>query len=81
MTLALLVIPWVLGGLSPTRRDFTWSILLAFAAGLLSIGAIVMSAFDVARIGSSSDHPPQEAAPVETPEPVEYEQDDRSRER
>ena len=46
---ALLALPWILGGLSPTRRDFAWSILLAFAAGLLSIVAIVMSAFDVAR--------------------------------
>ena len=49
MTLALLSLPWILGGLHPTRQDFAWSILLAFAAGLLSIGAIVMSAFDVAR--------------------------------
>ena len=81
MTVPLLVLPWVLGGLNPTRRDFTWSILLAFAAGLLSIGAIVMSAFDVARLGPSSDQPPQEATPAERPEPAEDEPgDDRPRE-
>jgi hypothetical protein len=60
MTLALLILPWILGGLSPTRRDFAWSILLAFAAGLLSIGAIVMSTFDVARPVPSDDHLSQE---------------------
>jgi hypothetical protein len=49
LTVTLIVLPWILGGITPTRRDFTWSILLAFAAGLLSIGAIVMSAFDVSR--------------------------------
>lgn len=72
MTLALLVLPWILGGLSPTRRDFAWSILLAFAAGLLSIGAIVMSAFDVARPVPSNDDPPHEV-PAEPYEPGEGE--------
>jgi hypothetical protein len=52
MTVALVTIPWILGGLEPTREDLTWSILLAFAAGLLSITAIVMSVFDVARPGT-----------------------------
>jgi hypothetical protein len=37
--------PWILGGLRPTREDLTLAILLAFAAGFLSIGATVMSAF------------------------------------
>ena len=55
LTLMLIVLPWILGGLSPSRRDFTWSILLALAAGLLSIGAIVMSAFDVARARPAID--------------------------
>ncbi len=72
MTLALLVLPWILGGLHPTRRDFAWSILLAFAAGLLSIGAIVMSAFDVARPVPSNDHLPHEV-PADAYEPGEGE--------
>lgn len=45
----LVVLPWILGGLHPTREDLTWSILIAFAAGFLSISATVMSAFDFAR--------------------------------
>ena len=50
MALALIVTPWALGGLRPTREDLTWAILLSFAAGFLSIGATVMSAFDIARV-------------------------------
>ncbi|HYZ10716.1 MAG TPA: hypothetical protein VE962_02355 [Actinomycetota bacterium] len=46
----LIVLPWILGGLRPSREDLTWSILLAFAAGFLSIGAVVISAFDIARL-------------------------------
>ena len=49
MTLVFVVIPWALGGLHPSRADLTWAILLSFAAGFLSIGALVMSAFDIAR--------------------------------
>jgi hypothetical protein len=50
LALVLIVLPWALGGLHPTREDLTWSILLAFAAGFLSISATVISAFDVARL-------------------------------
>jgi hypothetical protein len=50
LTLVLIVAPWVLGGLRPSRGDLTWSILLAFAAGFLSIGAVVLSTFDIARL-------------------------------
>jgi hypothetical protein len=52
LALMLVVLPWVLGGLHPTREDLTWAILLSFAAGFLSIGATVMSAFDMARLGA-----------------------------
>jgi hypothetical protein len=47
LTLLLLILPWALGGVRPTREDLTWAILLAFAAGLLSVSATVMSAFDL----------------------------------
>jgi hypothetical protein len=50
----LVVMPWVLGGLRPTREDLTWAILLSFAAGFLSISATVMSAFDIARLEASA---------------------------
>jgi hypothetical protein len=46
---ALVLIPWLLGGIDPSREDLTWSILLSFAAGFLSISALALSAFDVAR--------------------------------
>jgi hypothetical protein len=45
----LVVIPWALGGLHPTREDLTWAILLAFASGFISICALVLSVFDIAR--------------------------------
>jgi hypothetical protein len=53
MALVLVVIPWVLGGLDPSREDLTWSILLSFVAGFLSVGTMVLSAFDVARSESA----------------------------
>jgi hypothetical protein len=45
---AIVAVPWILGGLHPDRQDLAWSILLAFATGFLSIYAMVMSAFDLA---------------------------------
>jgi hypothetical protein len=47
--LALVCIPWALGGLDPTREDLTWAILLSFATGFLSVGALVLSIFDIVR--------------------------------
>src|ERR671919_514767 len=52
LTAVLIVLPWILGGLRPTREDLTWAILLAFAAGFLSISTVVVSAFDIARVES-----------------------------
>jgi predicted enzyme related to lactoylglutathione lyase len=59
VALVFVVIPWALGGLHPTREDLTWAILLSFVAGFLSIGAVVMSAFDIARFEAAG-------RPVET---------------
>jgi hypothetical protein len=33
----VIAVPWVLGGLDPSREDLTWAILLAFASGIFSI--------------------------------------------
>jgi polar amino acid transport system substrate-binding protein len=52
--MVMLVTPWALGGLHPTREDLAWAILLSFAAGFLSIGAVVISAFDIARLDAGS---------------------------
>jgi hypothetical protein len=45
----IVALPWVLGGLHPTREDLTWTILLAFAAGFASISALVLFVLDLAR--------------------------------
>ena len=47
--LTLVILPWALGGLHPTREDLTWAILLSFASGFLSVGALVLSVFDTAK--------------------------------
>ncbi|HEX5939538.1 MAG TPA: hypothetical protein VFZ12_04195 [Dehalococcoidia bacterium] len=52
LTLVLVVLPWILGGLHPSRGDLTWSIRLAFAAGFTSITATVLSTFDIAWLES-----------------------------
>ena len=49
----IVALPWILGGIDPSREDLTWSIILSFAVGLLSVGAIVLSAFDLARLNRS----------------------------
>jgi hypothetical protein len=45
----LVTLPWILGGIDPTREDFTWAILIAFATAFLSVATAVLSVFDVAR--------------------------------
>ena len=45
----IVALPWVLGGLHPTREDLAWAILLAFAAGFASISALVLFVQDLAR--------------------------------
>jgi hypothetical protein len=54
LALTMVVLPWALGGLRPSREDLTWAILLSFAAGFLSIAGTVMSAFDVAKLEAKS---------------------------
>jgi hypothetical protein len=46
---ALVVTPWLLGGLDPSREDLTWAILLSFVAGFLSVSTMALSAFDIPR--------------------------------
>jgi hypothetical protein len=47
--LVLVSIPWILGGFHPTREDLTWAILLSFASGFLSVGALVLSLLDMVK--------------------------------
>lgn len=44
----IVVLPWVLGGIDPSREDLTWAILVSFAAAFLSLGTLLMSVFDLA---------------------------------
>jgi hypothetical protein len=55
LTVLVIVVPWALGGFHPTREDLTWAIILAFAAGFISIAATVMTAFDLSRVGPPTD--------------------------
>jgi hypothetical protein len=48
VVLALVVVPRAVGRLHPSREDLTWAILLSFAAGFLSVSALVLSVFDTA---------------------------------
>jgi hypothetical protein len=43
----IVALPWVLGGIDPTREDLTWGILISFATAFLSLGTLVMSVFDL----------------------------------
>lgn len=44
----MVLLPFVLGGIDPSREDLTWAILVSFAAAFLSLGALLMSVFDLA---------------------------------
>jgi hypothetical protein len=44
----IIAVPWILGGIDPSREDLTWSILVAFGAAFLSLFTLVMSVFDIA---------------------------------
>ena len=45
----IVTLPWILGGIDPSREELAWAIMLAFATGFLSVSAIVLSAFDLTR--------------------------------
>jgi hypothetical protein len=46
----IVVLPWVLGGIDPSREDFRWAILVSFAIAFLSLMTVVLSVFDLARM-------------------------------
>jgi hypothetical protein len=47
--LAIVAVPWILGGFHPTREDLAWAILLAFGTGFASISALMLFVLDLAR--------------------------------
>jgi hypothetical protein len=52
--LALVVIPWVLGGLHPTRQELTWAILLSLTTGFLCTCTLVLSVFDISNMEAAA---------------------------
>jgi len=46
--LVIITIPWILGGIDPTREDLTWAILVSFANAFLSLATLMLSVFDIA---------------------------------
>jgi hypothetical protein len=54
LAVALLVtLPWILGGIDPSREDLTWALLLSFGSGFLSVSSLALSAYDLARTDGS----------------------------
>jgi hypothetical protein len=70
----VITVPWVLGGVDPSREDFTWAILLAFASGIFSIWAMVMIAFDIGGRPQDNGGPPSTLSPVDTPDASDADQ-------
>jgi hypothetical protein len=44
----IVLLPWILGGIDPSREDLTWAVLVSFFTAFVSLVAMVLSAFDIA---------------------------------
>jgi hypothetical protein len=44
----IVLVPWALGGVDPSREDLTWAILIAFGTAFLSLATLLLSVFDIA---------------------------------
>jgi hypothetical protein len=77
VTVVIVVSPWALGGLHPDRPDFVPAILLSFGIGFFSVGAVVLSTFDVSRV--LRPDPTDDRDP--TPRPLRGRADSRRRRR
>jgi hypothetical protein len=44
----IVLVPWILGGIDPSREDLTWAILNAFGTAFLSLATALLSVFDIA---------------------------------
>ena len=69
--LALVAIPWVLGGLHPTREDLTWAILLSLATGFLCTSTLVLSVFDLSKMEAAARAESRVGATGEARRPTE----------
>lgn len=50
---AIVALPWILGGPRPSREDLTLAAFLALATAFASVGAMALSTFDLARLDSA----------------------------
>lgn len=67
-SIGILVSPWVLGGLSPTREHLAWAILIAFGTAYLSVAATVLFVLDLTRFEPiATDPEPTPERPTDTP--------------
>jgi hypothetical protein len=69
--LALVAIPWVLGGLRPTREDLTWAILLSLGTGFLCTCTLVLSIFDLSKMEAAAQAESRIGAAGEARRPTE----------
>jgi hypothetical protein len=69
--LALVVIPWVVGGLHPTREDLTWAILLSLTTGFLCTYTLVLSVFDISKFEAAARAEGRDGAATEARRPSE----------
>jgi hypothetical protein len=69
--LALAVIPWVLGGLHPTRQELTWAILLSLTTGFLCTCTLVLSVFDISNMEAAARAEGRAGAATEARRPTE----------
>jgi hypothetical protein len=44
----IVLVPWILGGIDPSREDLTWAILISFGTAFLSLATLPLSVFDIA---------------------------------
>lgn len=61
---AVVVLPWVLGGWVPSARDFVPSLLLALAVGFTSTATVILSIFDLGSLPGPVDRTPGSAAAI-----------------
>lgn len=47
-------IPWMLGGVTPTRPDFAWGLMLVGVFAFISTASFVLSAFDLSALEASA---------------------------
>lgn len=62
---ALIVLPWILGGWIPAPGDFVPSLLVALAVGFTSTATVIMSVFDAERTPAPA--PERAASPRPSP--------------